>query len=103
MICYNNRMLDRKSKKVIQDSIRRYLPDPSYSAFLFGSRVNGGNRPWSDVDVGIFGPHPIPGSVLEKIRGDLDDSSLPYRVDLVDFKKTSQNFKKVASINTINL
>jgi len=48
---------------------------------LFGSRAKGTHRPYSDVDLAIFGPlGPLDG---EAIALDLEDLLLPYKFDVV--------------------
>ena len=50
-------------------------------AILFGSRAKGTHRPYSDVDLAIFGPlGPLDG---EAIALDLEDLLLPYKFDVV--------------------
>ncbi len=48
---------------------------------LFGSRAKGTHRPYSDVDLAVFGPlGPLDG---EAIALDLEDLLLPYKFDVV--------------------
>ncbi len=52
--------------------------------------------PGSDYDIGLFAGDPISPRKLAKIRGDLEESNIPVTVDVVDFKKVSPAFKRVA-------
>jgi uncharacterized protein len=52
--------------------------------FLFGSRVVGGAREGSDIDVAVLPLEPLPPGTLAEIRDALEESTVPYRVDLVD-------------------
>lgn len=54
--------------------------------FLFGSRAAGGAREGSDVDVGVLPLEPLPPEVLAEIRDALEESTVPYHVDLVDLR-----------------
>ena len=48
---------------------------------LFGSRAKGTHRPYSDVDLAVFGPlGPLDG---EAVALDLEDLLLPYKFDVV--------------------
>ena len=48
---------------------------------LFGSRAKGTHRPYSDVDLAVYGPlAPLDG---EAVVLDLEDLLLPYRFDVV--------------------
>jgi predicted nucleotidyltransferase len=63
----------------VLEVFRRY---PAVSAVkLFGSRAKGTHRPYSDVDLAVFGPlGPLEG---EAIALDLEDLLLPYKFDVV--------------------
>ena len=50
----------------------------------------------SDIDIGIEGPGPTPGHVLEAIRDDLEKLPVLYKIDLVDFKSVSSEFYQEA-------
>jgi len=54
--------------------------------FLFGSRAVGGAREGSDIDVAILPLEPLPIATLAEIREALEESTIPYRVDLVDLR-----------------
>lgn len=85
-----------KAEKEIKDIIFRFLDPKKYQVFIFGSRVTGKAKKFSDYDVGIFGKKPIPWRILAAIEEALEESDLPYRVDVVDFSLVTSNFKKIA-------
>lgn len=96
-------MLEDQWKKLIKDTIYKYLPADSYHAFLFGSRAVGNNRKWSDADIGIFGNQKIPGNQLIEIESELSQSDIPYLVDVVDFQSVPPDFAKIALSSKIDL
>ena len=49
--------------------------------WLFGSRARGDYQQFSDLDVLIGGP--IPPGLLSSVGESLEESTLPFRVDLV--------------------
>ncbi len=53
---------------------------------LFGSRAKGNYRFGSDVDLAIMNKG-VNAKTLTKLRIEFEDSSLPYKIDLVDFTK----------------
>ncbi len=57
---------------------------PGREVRAFGSRVAGTARPWSDLDLVVMGAEPLPDQVLAHLRADLEDSDLPFRVDLLE-------------------
>lgn len=83
---------EREIKKIIF----KYLPPREYQIFLFGSRAAGKNRPFSDYDIGVLGPRDLPIQNISLIEEELEESNIPYKVDVVDFNKVRPEFKKVA-------
>mgnify|MGYP001588840581 FL=1 len=67
-----------------------------YKLFFFGSRVQGRGDDRSDIDVGIEGPERIPGHVMEKIREAIENLPVLYKIDIVDFKDVSEDFRREA-------
>jgi len=76
--------------------IRRHVPDPAYRIFLFGSRATGSAAERSDIDIGIEGPAPVPRRTLAAIHDELDDAPTLYTIDVVDFMRVPEKFRKVA-------
>lgn len=93
-------MLNSNTVKTIRQIINKFLPENSYQVFIFGSRVLGNNRKFSDIDLGINGPKPLTAKEYLNIKEAFDQSDLPYRVDLVDFMNVSDKFKQVSLLNT---
>lgn len=89
-------MLEKKVKDNIKRIIRKYLNQSHYKVFIFGSWATKTNRRFSDVDVGILGEKRLPGHIIVQIQEELGNSPIPYKVDVVDFQKVSQEFQKVA-------
>lgn len=68
--------------------IRRILADfPAVEkAILYGSRAMGTHRPGSDIDLTLMGDQLEPG-VLGEIAARLDESPIPYQVDMSLWKQ----------------
>jgi len=76
--------------------IANYIDLQKYRLFLFGSRAEGTHRKFSDYDIGVLGPKKVPARALALMSADLDDSDIPYRVDVIDFQSISESFRRVA-------
>jgi uncharacterized protein len=76
--------------------IRRHVPDPVYRVFLFGSRAAGSATERSDIDIGIDGPAPVPRSALAAIHEELEEAPTLYTIDVVDFRRAPENFRRLA-------
>ena len=62
---------------------------PHVTAIAFGSRVPAwpfgrGAKTYSDLDIALWGLHQADDIALAHLRADLEESSLPWRVDLSD-------------------
>lgn len=69
---------------------------------VFGSRAIGRARRYSDIDVAITGAS-LCASELAAISEALEESNLPYRVDLVDLTDASDDFRAVALSRAVAL
>jgi predicted nucleotidyltransferase len=65
--------------------------------FLFGSRVTGAARPYSDFDIGVIGDEPLPLDDFYAIEDQLDDLPTLYKIDWVDFNRVSPRFSERAT------
>jgi predicted nucleotidyltransferase len=52
--------------------------------YLFGSSASGSARSSSDIDVAIEPLESLPPGVLSSLREALEESTIPYDVDVVD-------------------
>lgn len=84
-----------KYLKIIKEIVLSEINADEHLVFLFGSRVHKNDDKAADVDVGIVGDKPI-GNIYYRIKRKIDDSIVPYKVDVVDFSLTDENFKKIA-------
>jgi predicted nucleotidyltransferase len=82
--------------KFAAEVIRRHVPDPVYCVFLFGSRAAGSATERSDIDIGIEGPAPVPRSALAAIEEELEEAPTLYTIDVVDFRRVPENFRRLA-------
>ncbi len=80
----------------IKNIIFQFLDPEEYGVFIFGSRATGKAKKYSDYDIGILGTKSVPLNILAKINEALEESNLPYRVDVVDFSLVSKDFKEIA-------
>jgi hypothetical protein len=72
--------------------ILRRLKDYSFQLFLFGSQSTQQAGRASDIDVGILPMAPLPRGLLSEIREELEESHIPYPVDLVDLSRSNPEF-----------
>jgi predicted nucleotidyltransferase len=95
--------IDPKLKEDISAIALKNINPNETKVFIFGSRVNGTNVKFSDIDLGFESDKKIPYSLIMDIEDDFENSNIPYSVDIVDFSKVSNKFKEVAMKNIMYL
>lgn len=85
-----------KLRKEILAIVARHVDSAKYRVFFFGSRVTGKGDERSDIDVGIEGQTPLPARALLDIQEDIENLPTLYKIDVVDFSRLDERFKKVA-------
>ena len=78
---------------VLQSIMKRYVPE--YKVWAFGSRVTGTYKPYSDLDLALVGDEPISIKTRAALSDALSESTLPYKVDIVDWASTSKEFQEI--------
>ncbi|MDO5638556.1 MAG: nucleotidyltransferase domain-containing protein [Neisseria sp.] len=88
-------MLDLKPEylAMVVEILQRHFPE--YPVWAFGSRVKGGARPFSDLDLVVVADTPLPLRRLALAEEDFSASDLPYRVDLLDWAGLSEEFRQI--------
>ncbi|MCL4233120.1 MAG: nucleotidyltransferase domain-containing protein [Deltaproteobacteria bacterium] len=79
--------------ETIRDILGRFVPGAQIR--VFGSRVNGRAKPWSDLDLAVVGTGRLDDDVMRLLREAFEESDLPYRVDVVDWHAISESFRAV--------
>ena len=62
--------------------------------FLFGSRARGKARRASDIDVAVLPEAPLRPGTLALVREALEESDIPYRVEVIDLSAASEAFRR---------
>ena len=76
-------------KRIVLDHVRDYPVD----VYLFGSRARRDANDLSDIDVALLPRGEFPIGVLSRLQEALEESTVPYRVDVVDLRQTSAAFR----------
>lgn len=61
---------------------------------VFGSRARGEAHHASDLDLALRADRPIPAWALAEMRECLENSNLPFRIDLVDYARAPAELKR---------
>ena len=85
--------LDPRHLDTVRRIAREYFPDAEKRAF--GSRVTGGARKYSDLDLAVVGSSESDWRVLGRLKEAFSESDLPIRVDVLDWHGISAAFRRV--------
>ena len=77
----------------VREIIFQVLGDHDVRVYLFGSSVSGGIRRSSDIDVAIDPLGVLPAPLLAELRERLEESVVPYDVDIVDLSAASPEIR----------
>lgn len=72
--------------------LRQYVPGIEVRAF--GSRVNGTANPHSDLDLVVIDKKIMPRDLYYRLQDAFEESSLPIRVDLLDWQRITPEFRQ---------
>ena len=89
-------MTEESALRTIKKIILEFVDQKTHQLFLFGSRASGQARKFSDFDIGIKGKEPLSLKTIALIKEVLEDSDLPFEVDVIDLAGATEKFKKMA-------
>jgi predicted nucleotidyltransferase len=90
-------------RRAIRDTIGQFVDLNCHQVFIFGSEATAACNDRSDIDIGILGPQPISGSVMQRMRDALEHLRTLRTFDLVDFSRVDESFKAVVLQNVERL
>ena len=68
---------------------------PHLEVWAFGSRARRDAKPYSDLDLALITPTPLPLDKLACINDAFETSDLTMRVDIVDWASTGEAFRAI--------
>jgi predicted nucleotidyltransferase len=93
----NKIILDKGDKKLLLDILSSY----PYHFYVYGSRVKGRSRRYSDIDICYFDN--IPSAKVYEIIEAIEESNLTITVDLVAVSDLSKEFFKTIEKDLVEL
>lgn len=81
---------------IVKQIVLKHVPKNEFAVFLFGSRAASNSNSLSDIDVGIMGTKPLPTLIMADLDSDLEESIVPFKIDLIDFYQVDKAFKNEA-------
>lgn len=93
--------MNKQSFSELQRIVWSFFNPKQVNAFVFGSQARGDAHQVSDVDLALEGK--INVQELAQLREALEESTLPYTIDVVDMSKASEQFRLSAKQHMIAL
>ena len=85
---------DEKYLNMLKEIILSIVDTKKVMVFLFGSRISGHHSSSADADIGLLADERLSTNLYHKIRNAIDESIIPWEVDIIDFTRADQTFKE---------
>ena len=87
---------DEKYLDMLKEIILSLIDNEKVMVFLFGSRISENHSSRADVDIGLLADDKLSTRLFHTIRNAIDESIIPWEVDIVDFTRVDPTFKEEA-------
>lgn len=81
----------------VRNILKLHVPD--CEVWVFGSRAGTARKPFSDLDLAIVAPTPLPTRQLALLANAFEESDLPIRVDIVEWQTVPLSFQQQIARN----
>ena len=79
--------------QIIKDILKKHIKYGK--VYLFGSRVKGTNKKFSDIDIVIDINAKLSLNEMSRIKDDFEESDLIYIADIIDYNAVDNSFKSI--------
>lgn len=80
----------------LREVLGRFIDLNSHDIFIFGSEASPERNDRADIDIGILGPHPLAGALMQNIRYELETLRTLRKFDVIDFSRVDPSFRSIA-------
>jgi len=87
--------------RTVQRILEQFVPQ--YGVAMFGSRVHGKAKSTSDIDLVIMNDVPMETTVFSQLQDAFSHSRLPMKVDVVEWARTQETFRKIIEEKNIKI
>lgn len=78
-------------KEELLEIIHKHVPD--CQVYLFGSRARQTHREGADIDIALDAGVKIDFKIIFKIKDEIEETTIPVFVDIIDINSVSDSFK----------
>jgi type I restriction enzyme S subunit len=94
--------LSPEHRRIVLDLLAEHLPHGG-KVWMFGSRATGRARRYSDLDLAIDAGRPLTLDEAAILREAFEESDLPWRVDIIDWRGIDNRFREAIAPEMIPL
>ncbi|MCE2869979.1 MAG: nucleotidyltransferase domain-containing protein [Oxalobacteraceae bacterium] len=87
--------------RIVNDILQRYVPDRE--VWAFGSRAKWTAKEFSDLDIAIIVDEPLSIGLMAEMREAFQESSLPFKIDIVDWASITPAFRQVIQASKLQI
>lgn len=84
--------IEKDYLSILRKHVMQKMQGEDVKIYLFGSWARGIQRNSSDIDIAIEYKSGEGYSRISELRESIEESSIPYRVDVVDIRRVSKDF-----------
>ena len=92
---------DQADLDTVKTILRAHVP--GHEVWAFGSRARRCAKRYSDLDLVIVGLQPLSLDVLAALNEAFADSDLPWKVDVVDWARIGEVFRRIVERDKVVL
>jgi len=85
--------IEKKEMEIILDILDKFAPD--CKVLVFGSRLTENYKLFSDLDLAFICKNKLSLDKTSNLEYKFSESDLPYRVDIVNYKRASKEFQQI--------
>jgi predicted nucleotidyltransferase len=83
--------IEQRHRELLSKLLVAPIKEAGGQLWVFGSRARGDHRKFSDLDILVAGPVPL--GLISSVGEKLEESSLPFRVDLVFEPNLAESYR----------
>jgi len=88
---------------LVKDSIKSIVKNDKLKIYVFGSRSKGTSKQYSDLDIALDLGSIIDPKIMSKIIGELDETTIPYKVDVIDLNNIQDSYRNCIKNDLIQI
>ena len=85
--------MDAQHWQIISDLVLEPLKKNGARVWIYGSRALGTHKKYSDIDLLYLISTPLPRGLIGGIEEKLEESALPFKVDLVNEHNLAESYR----------